>query len=125
MQRLENKLAATRQQLVEQVSSLCIAYILSLFLSLSVCVCTCCMCVCMCERERCKELQNGDYHIFLSKHQAPSELRRKLAILDCQLKKEQQSSKRYQVAVEMLLEFGEKAHEALTGTLDTGSQPIV
>ena len=84
-----------------------------------------CLHVCACVREHCKELQNGDYPIFLSNHQTPLELRKKLAILDCQLKKEQQSSKRYQVAVEMLLAFGEKAHEALTATLDTGSQPIV
>lgn len=57
--------------------------------------------------------------------QTPSELRRRMAVLDCQLRKEQQSCRRYQVAVEMLLSFSENAHEALSATLDNGSQPIV
>ena len=39
--------------------------------------------------------------------QTDSELKRRLAVLDCQLKKEQQNKRRYQVAVEMLLQFVE------------------
>ena len=39
--------------------------------------------------------------------QTSSELRRRLATLDCQLKKEQQISRRYQVAAERLLQFTE------------------
>ena len=115
----------------------------ALFASSVYCVCVCvracmCMCVCMCAcacvRARvCVHVWVWAARIVViiiilhcsSNCQTPSELRRKLAILDCQLKKEQQSSKRYQVALETLLDFGEKAHEALTASLDTGSQPIV
>lgn len=39
--------------------------------------------------------------------QTDSELKRRLAVLDCQLRKEQQNKRRYQVAVEMLLQFVE------------------
>ena len=93
---------------------------LAFFVPLTYTIC----CVCVCELQGVATMM-AFISYSNSNHQTPSELRRRLAILDCQLKKEQQCSKRYQVAVEMLLTFGENAHEALTATLDTGSQPIV
>ena len=55
--------------------------------------------------------------------QTPAEMKRRMTVLDCQLKKEQASNRRYQVAVEMMLEFCEKSHETLVASADMG--PVV